>query len=1033
MFSIQTNVNSLIAQENMRVNSDFQSKTIQRLTSGYRINQSGDDAAGLAVANKFRSDVAELSQGVRNANDGISTLQIIDGGMNNISKMIDRLKTLASQSASQTFTGDRTVLNDEFQTLMKEIDRQAQAVGLDQGGLYAKSLSVFVGGGRTAGLGAVDTSNGTVSLDLAGAAVDTKSLNLKGMQALAGGDTTDIGTGSSTHTVSDILADTGNTTDIAGYTDFYISGAGFSDAKKIKVSVNLTGVSDIDTLSTAINDAIEQAGANATAAGKAFKDAGVSSSVYTNESGGKQLAFNSSYAPIQVQAGDVMANAFMGNFSVQNGDPATRGAAISSTVHGVNTQVGTLANDVTVRISGGGLSSPVDITVASGSTTAAAVASLTAQIGSNESLVAGGISVSSGTVGSSPLTFTNDRGDKFSVMASGDSANLLGLGSFQSGAAGAVDYSTLTGSVYSGSTTSDTSTLEISLGGGVARQVTVDLTDGDASAAKSVSTALAAVNTVDNSNHTLTLAIDSQNVTVTLSNSTAATKGLVDASGGLFAGAGTLSVTAAANNNQFDLTVDGVMHTVTVADNVAYSSSNIVAAVQAGINTAFGMNIATASLDAGGNLQIENWFGPGAGQSVAINTTTGKTGAAHLGFTPGDIGYGADASGGSAISIAGQIQTQINSAGLTGGAHATVSVTQDGKISIENDNKGGAHTLVAAGNAVTSGLLTFTATAGANRSDTSIAANLNEQFAADTNLQKAGLKATVSSGALKLDSDGTYFRVNGGAVTDDADIGFGASESSFTGAAATNLAAASSARSSIDSNGAQQSASLAFTAPVYAGDAQTLTVSVNDSDGKMQSQVISLRNDATSRSARSIDEAINTINQQLHQSNIASLQGIVAVKENVSGVEKINFLSSGSSFQVSASGTTNGTGVDANGVVAGTAGSVKSSVVGDVSSTISIDSMSNALKAVTSISAAISKLGSAQAAVGRGQNQLSYALSLAQSQISSFSAAESRIRDADVAAEAANLTKAQVLQQAAVAAMAQANSAPQLILSLLRG
>ena len=59
-FSIQTNVNSLIAQENLRVNSNFQSQTIQRLTSGYRINNSGDDAAGLAIANKFRNDTAEL-------------------------------------------------------------------------------------------------------------------------------------------------------------------------------------------------------------------------------------------------------------------------------------------------------------------------------------------------------------------------------------------------------------------------------------------------------------------------------------------------------------------------------------------------------------------------------------------------------------------------------------------------------------------------------------------------------------------------------------------------------------------------------------------------------------------------------------------------------------------------------------------------------------------------------------------------------------------------------------------------------------
>ena len=78
-------------------------------------------------------------------------------------------------------------------------------------------------------------------------------------------------------------------------------------------------------------------------------------------------------------------------------------------------------------------------------------------------------------------------------------------------------------------------------------------------------------------------------------------------------------------------------------------------------------------------------------------------------------------------------------------------------------------------------------------------------------------------------------------------------------------------------------------------------------------------------------------------------------------------------------------------------------------------------------------LADLQGKIGAGQNKLQYAINLAQSQISGFSAAESRIRDTDVASEAANLTKAQVLVQASMAAMAQANSAPQAVLSLLRG
>jgi flagellin len=93
----------------------------------------------------------------------------------------------------------------------------------------------------------------------------------------------------------------------------------------------------------------------------------------------------------------------------------------------------------------------------------------------------------------------------------------------------------------------------------------------------------------------------------------------------------------------------------------------------------------------------------------------------------------------------------------------------------------------------------------------------------------------------------------------------------------------------------------------------------------------------------------------------------------------------------------------------------------------------NALLALSAISTALGLLGAVQGKVGTGQNTLAYAVNLATSQDSNFAAAESRIRDADVAAEAANLTKAQVLNQSSLAAIAQANSAPQAVLALLRG
>lgn len=179
MLSIQTNVNSMVAQENLRVNSNFQGQTITRLTSGYRINSSADDAAGLGVANKYRSDVSELMQGVRNANDGLSTLQIIDGGLNNVSKILDRLKTLATQSASSTFTGNRATLNNEFQSLLGEIDRQAANIGLSTSGQgNAKQIGVYVGGGGAN----MNNSKVSVNLSTSSDIVTSLGLGLSGAQ-----------------------------------------------------------------------------------------------------------------------------------------------------------------------------------------------------------------------------------------------------------------------------------------------------------------------------------------------------------------------------------------------------------------------------------------------------------------------------------------------------------------------------------------------------------------------------------------------------------------------------------------------------------------------------------------------------------------------------------------------------------------------------------------------------------------------------------------------------------------------------------
>ncbi len=122
--TIRSNVASLIAQRNLWSTQRDQNLSLERLSSGFRINRAADDAAGLAISENLKAQIRGLNQAKRNANDGISLIQTAEGALNEVSSILIRMRELSVQSANDTLvTRDRSFLNAEYSALKNEIDR----------------------------------------------------------------------------------------------------------------------------------------------------------------------------------------------------------------------------------------------------------------------------------------------------------------------------------------------------------------------------------------------------------------------------------------------------------------------------------------------------------------------------------------------------------------------------------------------------------------------------------------------------------------------------------------------------------------------------------------------------------------------------------------------------------------------------------------------------------------------------------------------------------------------------------------------
>jgi flagellin len=189
--TINTNIMSLTAQRNLNQSQSTMATSMQRLSSGLRVNSAKDDAAGLAIAERMNTQVRGMNVAIRNANDGISLAQTAEGGMAEISNMLQRMRELAVQSANGTNSdADRGNLDAEFQALNSEIGRIAETTQFN-------GISVLNSPGTGSGSGATPASI-TFQVGANTASGNTLSINLTELTALMAGS----GSGAATNNIA---------------------------------------------------------------------------------------------------------------------------------------------------------------------------------------------------------------------------------------------------------------------------------------------------------------------------------------------------------------------------------------------------------------------------------------------------------------------------------------------------------------------------------------------------------------------------------------------------------------------------------------------------------------------------------------------------------------------------------------------------------------------------------------------------------------------------------------------------------------
>jgi len=977
---INTNIASLNAQRNLDKSQSSNQQALQRLSSGLRINSAKDDAAGLAISTRFTSQIKGLNVAVRNAGDGIALAQTAEGALGSMNDSLQRIRELAVQSANATNSDvDRDALQAEVSQLVAEISRTADETDFNGrnllDGSFAASFQVGANAGQT-----IDVSIAELTTDKLGAS-DQSGISSTGVnEALGNGDLIINGQEISASRASD---DTASTADAAN--------SAIAKAATINRESDTTGVKAFVNENTAVGTKQVAAAGTTT-----LSLNGVSIDLQTStDAAGSRASVVESINAFAEQtgitavdsgsdAGGVTLTAADGrnidiSFSTGGGDFATDALASQATgLASSGTKVGgfTLVSNEAIDIDGGDGSAIGDL--------------------ANAGLTRGTYDKGVAAVTTEKAEFSTTTGN---LNGGGSAFNDVKVSATATVGGGAA-------------VTTQAYTYNVNVDGAVTSgQVAAGIQAGDAVAtlAKGINDNVTGVEAWEQIDGVLDVSAFAAAEEFTLGNAA----GTVNI--GTFASTGTTAADAADlvdRINAFD-----------------FGTGMEVTATYAGAGTDVTLSIKNFTDDAAeivpdnANLTFDN---AGTGATALTAAATDLTGVVKFKSDTADsvnvtVSRDADDAGGSAVgedifladtdlSESGTAYSgpnglaegdltingvAIKSATATSDT-ASATVTSDGSSILSSSKEASAISIAAAINEVSA--------------ETGVTATVGETVVVGN---EPGAANATTAGFETGDQAGLYINgVSLGDVTLTNEAGSSTIDTDKARTDAINLINSSSGQTGVTAIDNGKSITL------EAADGRNISVAIDNKSGNTESgqgigAVFGLDQDVDGIGESVFGEGTN---------NPISAESLTY--ETTTG--KIQ-LSSASEFTVDV-GTNGKTELDVLGFQAGTFGGGED---GQFLKDIDITTVEGATEALIAVDNAIGQVASQRADLGAIQNRMESTVSNLQVTSENLNAANSRIQDADFAAETAELQRTNVLQQAGISVLAQANAAGQQVLSLL--